>query len=116
MFLLNNKFSLFVIAPVFMGSLIVTNHVPFGIKEIDRNVTINNQDELAEPEIGRSTELGDNEEWNVTNTETYPKLERKKRWLALGICMNFPMCCDIKGKDNCAFFCPVCPVRRDYCK
>ena len=44
-------------------------------------------------------------------------LNRKKRWITTGICMNYPMCCeDAKGKDNCGFFCPVCPIKRDYCK
>ena len=44
-------------------------------------------------------------------------LNRKKRWITTGICMNYPMCCeDDKGKDNCGFFCPVCPIKRDYCK
>lgn len=44
-------------------------------------------------------------------------LNRKKRWITTGICMNYPMCCeDNKGKDSCSFFCPVCPIKRDYCK
>jgi len=36
---------------------------------------------------------------------------REKRFL---FCMNFPDCCDFKGKDNCGFACPVCPIKLDY--
>ena len=50
---------------------------------------------------------------NITNTEL---LDRKKRWITTGFCINYPLCCDIGGKDTCAFFCPVCPIKRDYCK
>ena len=46
--------------------------------------------------------------------ENLPK-SREKRHIFL-LCMNFPDCCDIKGKDMCGFACPVCPVKTDFCK
>ena len=40
---------------------------------------------------------------------------RQKRFFELW-CMNFPDCCDIRGKDRCGFACPVCPIKTDMCK
>ena len=37
---------------------------------------------------------------------------RPKRYLALW-CMNFPDCCDFRGKDVCGFACPKCPIKLD---
>ena len=41
-----------------------------------------------------------------------------KAWLHAPLlwCMNFPDCCDIKGKDMCGFACPICPIKVDFCK
>ena len=59
----------------------------------------------------------------VSNVRKYNAKNRTKRsnWSNLflgmwGICMNYPLCCDIDGKDTCSFFCPVCPIKRDFCK
>ena len=43
---------------------------------------------------------------------------RQKRFFELPLlwCMNFPDCCDIRGKDICGFACPVCPIKTDKCK
>jgi hypothetical protein len=40
---------------------------------------------------------------------------RPKRYLMLW-CMNYPDCCDIKGKDRCGMACPKCPIKLDKCK
>ena len=58
---------------------------------------------------------------NSSTTEINNKKNRNKRWANLflgmwGMCLNYPMCCDVNGEDTCSFFCPVCPVKRDICK
>ena len=86
---------------------------------------INNGDEKISGSVNTPTESSIQEENKKLETNLNPEdytsekdgmLSRKKRWIALGFCINFPMCCDIKGKDQCAFFCPVCPIERDYCE
>ena len=72
-----------------------------------------------------ASELSDNATPTNADDETITKhnddstanlLDRKKRWITTGFCMNYPLCCDVKGKDTCGFYCPVCPIKRDYCK
>lgn len=50
---------------------------------------------------------------NVTDPSA-PK-SRQKRYLLLW-CMNFPDCCDFRGRDVCGFACPKCPIKLDMCK
>jgi hypothetical protein len=44
---------------------------------------------------------------------------RPKRFIYF-LCMNFPDCCDFRGKDVCGYPCPVCPKKKppvtDGCK
>ena len=86
---------------------------------------INNGEENISGSINTPTESRIQQENEKLETNFNPEeyaseedgmLSRKKRWVALGFCINFPMCCDVKGKDQCAFFCPVCPIERDYCE
>ena len=37
---------------------------------------------------------------------------RPKRFVYF-LCMNFPDCCDFRGKDVCGFPCPVCPKKEE---
>ena len=56
-----------------------------------------------------------------STTEINNEKKRNKRWANLflgmwGMCLHYPLCCDVDGEDTCSFFCPVCPVKRDICK
>ena len=60
---------------------------------------------------------------HISNVREYNAKNRTKRsnWANLflgmwGMCWNYPLCCDIDGKDTCPFFCPVCPIKSDFCK
>ena len=55
---------------------------------------------------------------NVDDSISNVAKPRKKRFFELPLlwCMNFPDCCDIRGKDLCGFACPVCPIKTDMCK
>ena len=46
--------------------------------------------------------------------ENEPK-SRQKRHFYLW-CMNFPDCCNVRGRDICGFACPKCPIKLDKCK
>lgn len=35
---------------------------------------------------------------------------RQKRFIYF-LCMNYPDCCDFRGKEVCGFACPVCPPK-----
>ena len=50
-----------------------------------------------------------------TNEVSEASLSRPKRFVLL-FCINFPACCDVRGKDLCGFACPKCPLRLDKCK
>ena len=58
---------------------------------------------------------------NGSTTEINNEKKREKRWANLflgmwGLCLHYPLCCDVDGEDTCSFFCPVCPIKRDICK
>ena len=116
MLLLYNMKCAFVFNHILMGSTFLAQHVQLDTKEIATNVTFKSQEEFVDYEIKRRGNCGDDKDTAISNMEDPQILERKKRWITVGFCMNFPLCCDIRGKDRCGFFCPVCPVKRDYCK
>ena len=37
--------------------------------------------------------------------------KREKRFVYF-FCMNYPDCCDFRGKDVCGYPCPVCPKKK----
>ncbi len=37
--------------------------------------------------------------------------KRQKRFVYF-FCMNYPDCCDFRGKDVCGYPCPVCPKKQ----
>ncbi len=37
--------------------------------------------------------------------------KRQKRFIYF-FCMNYPDCCDFRGKDVCGYPCPVCPKKK----
>ena len=78
------------------------------------SVSFNTQMESSIEEKNEKLETNFNSEDHTSEEDGM--LSRKKRYVALGFCISFPLCCDIKGKDQCAFFCPVCPIKRDYCE
>jgi hypothetical protein len=55
---------------------------------------------------------------NVDDDGNVPKI-RQKRFIYF-LCMNYPDCCDFRGKDVCGYPCPVCPKKKppvtDGCK
>ncbi len=42
-----------------------------------------------------------------------PPKKRKKRFVAL-MCLNFPDCCNFRGRERCGFACPMCPKKCEY--
>ena len=113
MVLLNNKLLLFILQLIYWGTPV----------ESTENVIARNDDTKTKSakSSGASYSVfsdGENSEDFRRGDEAskFEHLNRTKRFITTGFCINYPMCCDIGGKDTCAFFCPVCPIQRDYCK
>ena len=84
--------------------------------QINQNITILQQKENTSV---NNVYISMNE--NGSTTEINNEKTRNKRWANLflgmwGMCLHYPLCCDVDGEDTCSFFCPVCPVKRDICK
>jgi hypothetical protein len=110
MLLLNNNNFLLVLSVTFSSTVILGSEISPSSSNTNRNGTF-----MTQKSTGVYREKND----DATNKNNSSEiLYRKKRWVNFlgGICMNFPLCCDIKGKDVCGFFCPVCPIKRDFCK
>ena len=110
MLLLNNKNFLLVLSVTFTSTIIIGS----GISIESSN---NSSNGIFKARKSSGVYLENNSDTTNGNNSS-EILHRKKRWVNIlgGICMNYPLCCDIKGKDICGFFCPVCPIKRDFCK
>ena len=86
------------------------------LNQTDQNITVLQQ--LEKDNVHNDYRLINE---NSSITEIYKDKKRSKRWANLflgiwGMCLHYPLCCDVDGEDTCSFFCPVCPVKRDICK
>ena len=108
MVLLNNKLLLFTLQLIYWGKPV----------ESTENVMARNDDTKTKSSSNSVFSDGWNSEDFRRGDETskIEHLNRTKRFITTGFCINYPLCCDVGGKDTCAFFCPVCPIQRDYCK
>ena len=100
------------------GALIIAINVQLNFKRLDTGGMLNSQDGF----VNLKSNVSENRLGFDTNAKTKLEsetLSREKRGIfgvRFGLCLSFPLCCDVKGKDMCGFFCPVCPVKVDYCK
>ena len=108
MLLLNNNIYLFAYSFVFMSSILRSANTSFG--------TIESNKQLGSEELEIKENVVNDTNNEILALKNNDILSRKKRWLAPWMCFNYPLCCDYRGRDTCSFFCPVCPVKRDYCK
>ena len=113
MILLSNKLLLFTLQLIYWGTSVESTE-----NVIARNDDIKTTDAKSSDESYSVFSDGENSEdffpgGTASNAE---HLNRTKRFITTGFCINYPLCCDVGGKDTCAFFCPVCPIQRDYCK
>ena len=110
MLLLNNKNCILVLSFTITSTIIISSGISIDSSNASGNGTF---------KTGQSSGVYMENISDTTNENNSSEiLHRKKRWVNFlgGICMNYPLCCDIKGKDICGFFCPVCPIKRDFCK
>jgi len=103
---LNNKNYLFAFSIVFTSSTLIAANTPFSTNKSPKKF------ESYKLEIKEN--YGDSNYNDTSASKDHDILSRKKRWITLSMCMNYPLCCDVRGKDRCGFFCPVCPIKRDY--
>jgi len=74
---------------------------------------------LDEPETSNEHETSKELKTSKEHDSSNDAKSRPKRFIYF-LCMNFPDCCDFRGKDVCGYPCPVCPKKKppvtDGCK
>ena len=112
MILLNNKLLLFILQLIYWGTPVESTE-----NVIARNVDITSTSKKSSDGSNSVfSDGGNSEDFPTGSISKNEHLNRTKRFITTGFCINYPLCCDVGGKDTCAFFCPVCPIQRDYCK
>ena len=109
---LNKNWLIFVFQLIYWGNSVTATNSLIGSDEATKTVNTVSA-ELSD--VAKSIK-GDYNSINEHKDSTENLLDRKKRWITTGFCLNYPLCCDQGGKDVCSFYCPVCPIKRDYCK
>ena len=126
----------FCIVIIILTALIAINAI-FYHKELNNNIGTTWGDAYTKGVNAIDNHLHNKSDNSPIETEEYQNTEhnesaihhRTKRFgppfmgLEFMTCWNFPLCCDVRRKDakgrdadSCGFACPVCPIKRDYCK
>ena len=113
MVLLNNKLLLFTLQLIYWGTPVESTENVIARNDDTKSTSAKSSDES----YSVFSDGGNSEDFHTADTISKTEhLNRTKRFITTGFCINYPLCCDVGGKDTCAFFCPVCPIQRDYCK
>ena len=116
--MLNIKRICFAFVFALTGAIIIAINVGLNFKTLDTEVMISSQDGFVDlmSNVSRNSPGFDQNRKAEIESETLTRRKRGIFGLRFGFCLSFPLCCDVEGKDMCGFFCPVCPVKVDYCK